>query len=136
MPESTFEKIQRRTGRKPIECKCVKCKEQCNTPCLGAPEDIQKLVEAGYKDRLKDTVWAAGILMGVIDTPIKMVQALKDADTGKCTFFKNGLCELHDLGLKPTEGKLSYHSVTIENYKGQKSLSWNVAKEWIGFFED
>jgi hypothetical protein len=38
--------------------------------------------------------------------------------------------KLHASGLKPTEGKLSHHSVKAENFEFRKSLSWNVAKEW------
>lgn len=45
--------------------------------------------------------------------------------------LENGLCELHDLNLKPTEGRLSYHILTEENICFSKSLSWNVAKEWV-----
>ena len=33
--------------------------------------------------------------------------------------------------LKPTEGRLSYHTITKENLKFSKSLSWNVAREWL-----
>ncbi len=29
-----------------------------------------------------------------------------------CTFWKNGLCELHSLGLKPSQGKLAHHSLS------------------------
>ena len=58
-----------------------------------------------------------------------MVQPLK-ADNGFCVFHKNGLCELHNSGLKPTEGKLSHHSIKAENTNFRKSLSYNVAKEW------
>lgn len=46
-------------------------------------------------------------------------------------FHVDGLCELHDAGLKPTEGKLSHHSIRIDNFKASKSISWNVAKEWL-----
>ena len=42
-----------------------------------------------------------------------------------------GLCRLHDSGLKPTEGKLSYHLLADDNFCFERSLSWNVAKEWI-----
>ena len=59
-----------------------------------------------------------------------MIQARQE-ENGYCTFFRDGLCELHDLGLKPTEGRLSHHSITKENFKFGKSLSWNVAKEWM-----
>ena len=48
-----------------------------------------------------------------------------------CSFFHNGLCELHDRGLKPTEGRLSHHSTRIDNFKASKSIAWNVAKEWL-----
>lgn len=39
--------------------------------------------------------------------------------------------ELHAAGLKPTEGRLSHHTITMENLKFGMSLSWNVAKEWL-----
>lgn len=130
--ESTFNKIIRKTGRKPSECKCNTCKAQCTKQvCLGTPEDILKLIDAGFKDRLMSTGWGAGILMGVTNEVIEMVQPMYDKEKGACTFFNNGLCELHELGLKPTEGKLSHHSMKVDNYDHKKALSWNVAKEWI-----
>ena len=127
--ESAQARIVRKTGRKPCECKCSKCKSQCHTPCLGTPEDIKRLIEAGYSDRLKITFWAVGMIMGVSSSPIPMVQATV-GENGFCAFFQDGLCELHDKKLKPTEGRLSHHTITAENFKVSKSLSWNVAKEW------
>lgn len=127
--ESQLQRIIRKTGRKPVQCKCRLCKNQCHTPCLGTPQDILKIIEAGYKDRLAATEWYVGILMGVIDMPIPMIQSKQEGDW--CTFFKDGLCELHDSGLKPTEGKLSHHSIRIDNFKASKSIAWNVAKEWL-----
>lgn len=127
--ETAFERIIRRTGRKPVQCKCRKCKEQCKTPCLGTPDDILRLIRAGYKDKLAGTAWCVGMALGRINFPVPMVQAIQTASG--CVFYKNGLCELHDAGLKPTEGKLSHHSIRQENYKFNKSLSWNVAKEWL-----
>ena len=59
------------------------------------------------------------------------IQAELIEETGFCTFFKNGLCTIHDAGLKPTEGKLSHHSTKIDNFKVNKSISWQIAKEWI-----
>ena len=60
---------------------------------------------------------------------VLMVQARRE--NGYCTFFRDGLCELHEAGLKPTEGRLSYHTITVENLKFGRSLSWNVAREWL-----
>ena len=128
--ETSLQRIMRKTGRRPIECKCQKCKQQCKTPCLGTPEDILRLIKAGYKERLAMTHWWVGIARGKLDFPVIMIQARQE-ENGYCTFFHDGLCELHDLGLKPTEGRLSHHSITKENFKFGKSLSWNVAKEWM-----
>jgi hypothetical protein len=101
----TFRYIMQRSGRKPTACSCDRCKSQCHTPCLGTPEDIGKLIDAGYRNRLAPTSWLVGMLMGVIDRPIEMVQP--KVENGWCTFYHDGLCELHDKGLKPTEGRLS-----------------------------
>lgn len=127
--ETPLQRIIRKTGRKPVQCKCKLCKQQCHTPCLGTPQDILRLIEAGYKDRLAPTDWYVGIIMGVTEMSIPMVQAKQEGDW--CTFYKDGLCELHDAGLKPTEGRLSHHSIRIDNFKPSKSIAWNVAKEWL-----
>lgn len=130
--ETTFQKISRKTGRKQTFCKCEKCKSQCTHQCcLGTPEDIQALINAGYADRLADTGWAAGVAMGVTKEIVDMVQPLYDKTKKACTFYNNGLCELHDKGLKPTEGKLSHHSLKADNWTPSKSLAWMIAKEWI-----
>ncbi len=128
--EKALQRIIRKTGRKPVSCKCEKCRNQCRTPCLGTPDDILRLIEAGYRNRLAPTLWGVGLVMGRLPYLVPMVQAIRE-DNGFCTFYHDGLCELHDLGLKPTEGKLSHHTITMENFKFGKSLSWNVAKEWL-----
>lgn len=92
--ETQLQRIIRKTGRKPCECKCSLCRMQCHTPCLGTPQDIERLIDAGYADRLAPTLWGAGIIMGVIDIPIPMIQAV--AGDEYCIFYHNGLCELHD----------------------------------------
>lgn len=127
--ETQLQRIIRKTGRRPCECKCSLCKMQCHTPCLGTPQDIEKLIDAGYSDRLLPTLWGAGMIMGVINFPVPMIQIASSDDY--CSFFHNGLCELHDRGLKLTEGRLSHHSTRIDNFKASKSIAWNVAKEWL-----
>lgn len=130
MKESVLQKIVRKTGRKPSACRCEACRNQCRTPCLGTPDDILRLIEAGYGDKLAVTYWLVGMVLGRLAYPIVMVQAITTGD-GWCVFHHNGLCELHDLGLKPTEGRLSHHSITKENYTFSKGLAYNVAKEWL-----
>ena len=126
--ESQLQRIIRKTGHKPIQCKCKLCQQQCHMPCLGTPQDILKLIKAGYADRLLWTGWAAGMMIGVTDHVIPMLQAKNEGDW--CTFFHDGLCELHDKGLKPTEGRLSHHSMRLDKWVPKRSISWNVAKEW------
>lgn len=130
MKENVFRKIIRKTGRKPVECRCESCKNQCKTPCLGTPQDIKRLIESGYKDYLMPTEWAVGLVLGRLDYTIPMVQAIQK-DDGWCIFYENGLCRLHTLNLKPTEGCLSHHSLKPENYVFRKGISYNVAKEWL-----
>lgn len=127
--ESTFEKIIRKSGKKPVACKCEQCKNQCRTcPCLGTPADIEKIIDAGYGNKIFLTTWAAGILMRVTDKPVMMYQA--EMTKEGCAFLQNGLCSLHDLGLKPTEGRLSHHTQEAI-VPASKNLPWIVAKEWL-----
>lgn len=130
MEESVLQKIVRKTGRKPSACRCEACRNQCRTSCLGTPDDILRLIEAGYAHKLAITYWCVGMVLGRLAYLIVMVQAIT-ADNGWCVFHHYGLCELHDQGLKPTEGRLSHHSITKENYTFSKGLAYNVAKEWL-----
>jgi|SRR6478736_4314071 len=125
-----FEEIAEKTGYVHSECSCTQCANMCKTPCLGTPEDILKIAEAGYSDRLTLCGWGVGMLAGVYPGFIDMIQA-KVEDNGWCTFYKDGLCELHSLGLKPTEGQLAHHSQAENEVDDNNWLTWLVAKEWL-----
>lgn len=102
------------------------------TPCLGTPQDILALIEAGYVDKVCYTQWAAGISLRHITRPIEMVQIKskgKGSD-GECVFFHDGKCDLHEIGLKPTEGKLSHHEVSMKELLKENNLTYQVAIEW------
>ena len=43
-------------------CACDKCKNMCKVPCIGTPKDIEAIIDAGYADRLKETMWMVGYL--------------------------------------------------------------------------
>lgn len=131
MAETTLQRIARESECKPSECSCALCQSMCHTPCLGTPEDIEKLVDAGYADRLVPTEWGVGMIVGLISRPIYMLQA--DTVNGWCTFYHNGLCELHDRGLKPTEGQLAHHTDPIihGNQPTSLNVAWLIAKEWM-----
>lgn len=97
------------------ECSCSKCKSMCHAPCCGSVEDFEKLIEAGYADRLMFDDLPSISECGDILKP-----ALKGSE-GKqapwetrtelgCTFWKYGKCELHNKGLKPIQGKQANHT--------------------------
>lgn len=94
-------------------CTCDKCKNMCKVPCIGTPKDIEAIIDAGYADRLKETMWMVGYL-AVKEKPIAMIQPTEK--DGWCAFRQpDGLCELHDRGLKPTEGVLASCKVVEED---------------------
>ena len=93
----------------PVSCSCGTCVNMCRTaPCIGTKEDIIKLSKAGYAKRLAPTTLVAPIIFQLFGRPITIIGAKFDK---QCTFLtEDNKCELHDKGLKPTEGKLAIHS--------------------------
>jgi hypothetical protein len=119
----------------PKECACEKCSRMCHAPCCGTPEDIDKLIDKGFANRLSfdDLPDVSGIDM--------IKPALKGYEGGRapwevssvsgCTFWKNGLCELHESGLKPIQGKLVIHGMPDEDHKQIQDMlvkSWKTKK--------
>ena len=133
--EEIFDRIAKQIGKQPTSCSCEKCKQMCQrTPCLGTPQDILALIDAGYADKVCYTLWVAGIALGHISYPIPMIQIRSinnDKKDGCCIFFQDGKCELHDKGLKPTEGRLSQHEVSSKELQKEYNLSYQTAKEWM-----
>lgn len=88
-------------------------------------------IDAGYADRLKETMWMVGYL-AVKEKPIAMIQPTEK--DGWCAFRQpDGLCELHDRGLKPTEGVLASCKVIEEDDipTYETSVLRAVAHEWV-----
>lgn len=98
-----------------VSCDCEKCQNMCKGPCCGSIEDMKKIIEAGYGDRL---------MLDDVPGPLNQQDELKPALKGYegkvapwhlsseegCTFWKKGKCELHESGLKPIGGKVAIHS--------------------------
>jgi hypothetical protein len=105
----------------PSVCSCLKCKAMCKTsPCFGTPIDIQQLITAGYKDRLIATAWVDVEWDGL--WPV-----IAPTQTGNgCIFLTNeNLCELHNLNLKPTEGRLAHHAFPYgDKLRRSVSFTW------------
>lgn len=128
---TTAQRITQLSGISPSECGCEKCKQMCRTPCLGTPEDIERLAIAGYADRLCLSLWCVGKMAGLTDKPLTIVAPRQEPD-GWCTFrLPDGRCELHDKGLKPLEGKLATCRPRPADWTIDKDITWLVAKEWL-----
>lgn len=124
--ETTYQRIIRKSGMKPTNCKCNLCKLQCSAPCFGTPEDMLKIIAAGFSKRV----------IAINTEGVQVITPLYDKEKKSCTFFTNGLCELHDSGLKPTVGKLSHHSTTAEGFNPKKSIHRFVMAEWKNITEN
>lgn len=100
------------------ECSCSICQSMCKTPCIGTPEEMKKLKEAGYENRLSNSIWAYGKLVGTHENTVEIIAPMYDHNKNACTFFNEGKCELHELNLKPMEGRFASC-----NYKSVLTLS-------------
>ena len=116
-------------GYKEHACSCDKCKECCvNCPCLGTPDDILRILESGRKGIIH-TGWAVGLIYGLIDHLIEMYQPTMMDDGIGCVYrMADGLCELHNNGLKPVEGSLSECKPQKSTLKD--SIAYAVAMTW------
>lgn len=97
-------------------CSCDRCVKMCETrPCLPLPDEAKRLDPA--------RMMRVDFGCVVVDSPAivgREGQTVSGYDTGRCTFLKDGLCELHSKGLKPTEGKLAHHSIP-----------WQAPREYV-----
>jgi hypothetical protein len=115
---------------KETSCACDSCKRMCkHQPCLGTPKDILKIIAAGHGDKLAMSTWLTGLVVGVHDSPVQMIQPL-NTENGCAFLDEEGLCTLHDAGLKPTEGKIAHHSdKPVDDFRD--TINYKVAMSWI-----
>lgn len=124
-----YEEIKQTTGTVETSCTCSQCKNHCRrVPCVGTPDDIVRLINAGFIHKLAATLWMAGLSSGIPVTQI--ISPLYNKQKRSCEFFTtDGLCELHTLGLKPTEGKLASHNARIVSNVNDHP-GFYVASKW------
>lgn len=106
----------------PTECACENCQMMCRAPCCGSVEDFEKIIDAGYADKLM-----FDNLPSVFDGGYLLKPALKGHEAQQspwatfsedgCTFWNaDRRCDLHELGLKPTQGKIAIHNNPVNYY--------------------
>lgn len=103
----------------------------CHAPCCGTVEDIEALMDAGYGKRLMFDDWPDSRVDEVIKPSLKFFEGQRapwDVSTALgCTFWRNGKCELHDSGLKPSQGKLALHG---QSHKITEEIADFVCASW------
>lgn len=119
------------TELKESSCECQKCVNMCanSRPCWGTPDDIKKIIDAGYGNRLM-TDWYSGESTNheeiLLETPaiVGYEQSMApNYPIGRCTFLtENNKCELHDKGLKPIEGRMASCDDSIHHSSAMKKL--------------
>lgn len=121
------------------ECSCGACQRMCERSCWGTPDDIRKLIQAGFGSKLMLDWW-----IGEEDN----IYVLCPAETGHegrsapswpgmgCILQKNGLCTIHASGLKPTEGKVASCKGTPGHVHESMAATWDteegraLVEEW------
>ncbi len=116
-------------------CACPECVAMCrHRPCWPTPNDAQRLIEAGYADRLMVDWWFDRDKSKTIYLLSPAIVGRESGEApahpeGQCTFLDEaGLCRLHDLGLKPTEGQIALcDNRTPEGLHEQIARTWDEA---------
>lgn len=112
----------------PISCACEHCAGMCaRTTCLPTPDEARALIRAGFADRLATyRFWPQGAGMDYVGPAPAGQEGSRDLPNTKagCTFHKGGLCELHDLGLKPWEGRVAHHTRDSQPIRQAVMRSW------------
>jgi hypothetical protein len=116
------------------ECSCERCANMCMTsPCFPTPQEVEVLIEEGFGDQLSPTKFINiqdGKVYNVI-APIGIQTAHNIGGINimlpTCVFFKDKKCQLHNLCLKPLEGRLASHNNTEEQ---SLALRLKVLETW------
>jgi hypothetical protein len=113
-------------------CACDKCKSCCQRPCWGTPSEIQKLIDAGFNRLMYDYWVRSNEEGGDIDIICPALKGYENRAApfwpeGQCTFQdENGLCELHDLGLKPLEGRVVHCKASFPSLHEDVAMTWDT----------
>ncbi len=121
------------------ECSCSLCVAACKRPCWPTPAEVLKLIEAGFAKQLMLDYWHADENISILcpanpgyegcSAPeISIFDILSGYNPLKsgCIFLEDKKCKLHDLKLKPIEGRLT---LCCQKQDGQK-LHKAVADTW------
>lgn len=126
-------------------CACAVCVGFCQKhPCLGTPEEAEKLLDAGFADRMMLDCWYYPSMSHPEKTEnVYRVQPAGKGNEGKqagfwapfkewpCTMLtEEGKCLLHDPGLKPLEGRVASHEKIETGHDEVEKLGAWLEAQW------
>lgn len=94
-----------------------------HSTCLPTPDEARALIKAGFGDRLARYEFLDGSRV-VGPAPVDHDGSVLSMTDRRCAFFKDGLCELHALGLKPMEGRLAHHTRDFRPIRHAVLATW------------
>lgn len=105
----------------------------CHVPCCGTPWDMELLILSGYGDQLMydDLLGGEKMLKPALKGYEGQFSPWQTASHEGCTFWLDGKCQLHNLGIKPTQGKLAHHDLSNAQHNEIAELvndSWRDGK--------
>lgn len=115
-------------------CTCSTCVKMCQyRPCWPTPAEAQALIDAGYGDRLMPDYWVGDgcdggdihLLCPATEDYLETHQVPWDPDPSPCVLLQDSRCTLHDLGLKPYEGRAASCDP-----KNEIDPHWSAASTW------
>lgn len=127
-------------------CTCKVCVRMCaERPCWPEPKEAQAIIDAGFSQRLMRDYWVGdGDNIDIISPAIVGYEGQNAPfwPAGRCTFLSaDDLCELHELGLKPREGREAFckeKGGSPPNLHHDVAMTWDsdtgrtVAQTWKG----
>ena len=104
-------------------CSCNTCKAMCrSSPCFPTPQEAITLIEKGYQDKMQLSIY-------IDPVTTRPYAAITGAFTDEGCAFQSkttGLCELHEPGLKPLEGRLANHRYADAGLRLHVARSWHT----------
>ena len=93
-------------------CSCAVCLNYCRRPGWWALEEAARAIDAGYARRMMLEM-SPDLRFGVLAPAFRGCEvafATNEHSVLGCTFFTNGLCELHGTGHQPLECRFCHHT--------------------------
>ena len=125
-------------------CTCDICRSYCARPGWWTVAEAARAIQAGCAERIMLEV-SPELSFGVLSPAFKGNEgyyALQEYAAAGCTFYQNGLCELHGTGLEPLECRFCHHERLGRGTRCHAELEkdWNtpagqaLVQEWIFLF--